>query len=165
MYTNIRLVLHGTLLWRHNGHDGVSNHQPHEWLLNRPSGRRSKKISKLRVTGLCAGIHRRPVNSPHKWPVTRKMFPLDDVIVNFKTTINWVVLGGLYRFSRQTKTSILQTYIIRNIGGVLWYGGQIKILLQCYIFIQLDISHYQPQIWVHYYLIFARWNTCKVLEQ
>ena len=27
------------------------------------------------------GIHRRPVNSPHKWPVTRKMFPLDDVIM------------------------------------------------------------------------------------
>ena len=27
------------------------------------------------------GIHRRPVNSPHKWPVTRKMFPFDDVIV------------------------------------------------------------------------------------
>ena len=26
------------------------------------------------------GIHRRPVNSPHKGPVTRKMFPLDDVI-------------------------------------------------------------------------------------
>ena len=26
------------------------------------------------------GIHRRPVNSPHKWPVTRKMFPFDDVI-------------------------------------------------------------------------------------
>ena len=28
------------------------------------------------------GIHRRPVNSPHKWPVTRKMFPFDDVIMN-----------------------------------------------------------------------------------
>ena len=27
------------------------------------------------------GIHRGPVNSPHKWPVTRKMFPFDDVIV------------------------------------------------------------------------------------
>ena len=27
------------------------------------------------------GIHRRPVNSPHKWPVTRKMFPVDDVIM------------------------------------------------------------------------------------
>ena len=28
------------------------------------------------------GIHRWPVNSPHKWPVTRKMFPFDDVIMN-----------------------------------------------------------------------------------
>ena len=27
------------------------------------------------------GIHRSPVNSPHKWPVTRKMFPFDDVIM------------------------------------------------------------------------------------
>ena len=25
------------------------------------------------------GIHRGPVNSPHKWPVMRKMFPFDDV--------------------------------------------------------------------------------------
>ena len=27
------------------------------------------------------GIHRGPVYSPHKWPVTRKMFPFDDVIM------------------------------------------------------------------------------------
>ena len=27
------------------------------------------------------GIHRGPANSPHKWPVTRKMFPFDDVIM------------------------------------------------------------------------------------
>ena len=27
------------------------------------------------------GIHRGPVNSPHKWPVTRKMFPFDNVIM------------------------------------------------------------------------------------
>ena len=26
-------------------------------------------------------IHRVPVNSPHKWPLTRKMFPLDDIII------------------------------------------------------------------------------------
>ena len=30
------------------------------------------------------GIHRGPVNSPHKWPVTRKMFPFDDVIMLIK---------------------------------------------------------------------------------
>ena len=27
------------------------------------------------------GIHRGPVNSPHKWPVTRKKIPFDDVIM------------------------------------------------------------------------------------
>ena len=29
------------------------------------------------------GIHRGPVNSPHKWPVTRKIFPFDDVIMEY----------------------------------------------------------------------------------
>ena len=28
------------------------------------------------------GIHRSPVNSPHKWQLTRKMFPFDDVIMD-----------------------------------------------------------------------------------
>ena len=41
--------------WRHNGRDSISNHQPHDCLLNRLFGRRSKKTSKLRVTGLCVG--------------------------------------------------------------------------------------------------------------
>ena len=44
-----------TLQWRHNDHDGVSNHQPHGCLLNRLFGHRSKKTSKFRVTGLCVG--------------------------------------------------------------------------------------------------------------
>ena len=44
-----------SLLRRHNGRDGVSNHQPHDCLLNRSFRRRSKKTSKFRVTGLCAG--------------------------------------------------------------------------------------------------------------
>ena len=33
------------------------------------------------------GIHRWPVNSPHKWPVTREMFPFDDVIIS--CLFNW----------------------------------------------------------------------------
>ena len=67
------------LLWRHNGRGSVSNYQPHDYLLNRLFRRRSKKTSKLRVTGLFA--RNSPVNSPHKWPVTRKMFPFEDVIM------------------------------------------------------------------------------------
>ena len=70
-----------TLHWRHNDHDSVSNHQPHGCLLNRLFRRRSKKTSKLCVTGLCAGNSPGPVNSLHKGPVTRKMFPFVDVIM------------------------------------------------------------------------------------
>ena len=44
-----------SLQWRHNGRDGVSNHQSHDCLLNRLVRHRSKKISKLRVTGIGAG--------------------------------------------------------------------------------------------------------------
>ena len=44
-----------SLLWRHNEPDDVSNHQPHDCLLNRLFGHRSKKTSKLRVSGLCVG--------------------------------------------------------------------------------------------------------------
>ena len=48
-----------TLQWRHNGWDGILNHQPQDYLLNRlfrrSSRRSSKRTSKLLVTGLCAG--------------------------------------------------------------------------------------------------------------
>ena len=44
-----------SLQWRHNERDGVSNHQPCDCLHNRLFRRRSKKTSKLRVTGICMG--------------------------------------------------------------------------------------------------------------
>ena len=36
------------------------------------------------------GIHRVPVNSPQKWPVTRKIFPLDDVIMSWPIYTCWI---------------------------------------------------------------------------
>ena len=44
------------LQWRHNGRDSVSNHQPLDCLLNRLFRRRSKKTSKIRVTGLVTNV-------------------------------------------------------------------------------------------------------------
>ena len=34
------------------------------------------------------GIHRRPVNSPHKGPVTREMFPFDDVVLYHESMVD-----------------------------------------------------------------------------
>ena len=39
----------------HNGCDGISNHQPHDCLLNCLFRHWSKKTSKLHITGLCTG--------------------------------------------------------------------------------------------------------------
>ena len=44
-----------TLRWRHNEHDGVSNHQRLHCLLKSLFRCRSKETSELRVTGLCGG--------------------------------------------------------------------------------------------------------------
>ena len=96
-----------SLQWRHNDHNDVSNHQPRGRLLNRLFRRRSKKTSKLRVTGLYAGNSPGPVNAPHKGPVTQKMIPFDDVIMMSSKSI----------FNRGSKI----TNFVPDISGV-WHN-------------------------------------------
>ena len=45
------------------------------------SGGDQRKNQSSASLAFVQGIHRSSVNSPHKWPVTRKMFPFDDVIM------------------------------------------------------------------------------------
>ena len=75
------------LQWRHNGRDGVSNHQSP--ILNRYSGADQRKHQSSASLAFVRGIHRWPVNSPHKGPVTRKMFPFDDVIMVLIMQDDW----------------------------------------------------------------------------
>ena len=84
------------LQWRHNDHDSVSNYQPHGCLLNCLFRRKSEKTSKLRVTGLCVGNSPGPVNSPHKGPVTWKMFPFDDFILRWNIVVRWFPFNQLF---------------------------------------------------------------------
>ena len=74
------------LQWRHNEHDSVSNHQPHGCLLNCLFRQIKEKHQSPASLAFVRGIHRGPVNSPHKGPVTRKMFSFDDV--NILNSIN-----------------------------------------------------------------------------
>ena len=67
-----------SLQWPHNERSGVSNHQRLHCLLNCWFRRRSKKTSKLRVTFVTGEF-------PALRPVTRKMLPLDDVIMLWVT--------------------------------------------------------------------------------
>ena len=45
------------------------------------SGADQRKHQSSASQAFVLGIHRWPVDSLHKWPVTRKMFPFDDVIM------------------------------------------------------------------------------------
>ena len=69
------------LQWRHNERHGVSNRRCLDCLLNRFFRCISKRTSNLRVTGPCEGNPPATGCSPHKGPVTREMFPFDDVIM------------------------------------------------------------------------------------
>ena len=52
------------------------------------SGADQRKHQSSASLALVRGIHRGPVNSPHKRPLTRKMFPFDDVIMNYISCMN-----------------------------------------------------------------------------
>ena len=69
------------LRWRHYGRDSVSNHQPLEVYSIIYSEADQRKHQSSSSLAFVWGFHRGPVNSPHKWPVMRKMFPFDDVIM------------------------------------------------------------------------------------
>ena len=58
-----------------------------------------RKYQSSASLALAQGIHRRPVNSPHKWPVTRKMFPFDDVVMKEFSTQR--IMIGLINISKQ----------------------------------------------------------------
>ena len=90
------------------------------------SGTDKKKKKKLRVTGLCEGNSPGPVNSPHKRPVTRKMFPFDDVIimvngnehhVQYQTRVSGVYFCMLYEWTLYEFTCLRGADHILNGGS------------------------------------------------
>ena len=98
-----------SLQWRHNGRDSVSNHPRHHCLLNRLLWRRSKKTSKHWPLS--------PVISPHKRPVTWKMFPFDDVIM-----WNWCIWNKIQISQRPMSQRLLNTVRYTSIKvHYIWY--------------------------------------------
>ena len=66
-----------SLQWLHNERSCISNHL----CLNCLFRRRSKKTSKLCITGLDEGNSLVTGEFPSQWPVMQKMFPFDDIIM------------------------------------------------------------------------------------
>ena len=108
----VRLGKNVTLLWRHDGDDSVLNQQPCSTVYSDADQRKHQSSASL---AFVRGIHRGPVNSPHKWPVTRKMFPFDDVIMK-PMSIRNLLLGSTTGF-----------FQIRQGQFTAWWRHQMKI--------------------------------------
>ena len=73
-------------------------------------------------------IHRGPVNFPHKWPVTRKMFPFDDVImVEFPPRCRrWSIYDTHSAVSTAVKIHSIAPFV--TINFVLLYSLMIHVI-------------------------------------
>ena len=97
------------------------------------SGVNQRKHQSSAFLAFVRGIHRSPVNSPHKAPVTRKMFPFDDVIM---ARGKWVKSTNteLKQNTPKYKPDTLYLQIIFINGVKQYYGCCTK--LQMYFAIQ-----------------------------
>ena len=57
------------------------------------SGADQRKHQSSTSLAFVRGNHRGPVNSPHKWPVTRKIFPFDDIIMFLVVSLCFLQYG------------------------------------------------------------------------
>ena len=67
------------------------------------------------------GIHRGPVNSPHKWPVTRKIFPFDDVIMRCHEVVTCGFIFPTPFGIRYWGGSV--TFLVKRIPGIHFTNG------------------------------------------
>ena len=97
------------------------------WVNNREAGdlRRYRThydvIVMFRVTGLCVGNSPGPVNSPHKGPVTREMFPFDDVIMTIITSPKWREMS--------LTPGLLSNFLLASARSWAWWGVVDKLML------------------------------------
>ena len=70
------------------------------------------------------GIHRGPVNSPHKWPVTRKMFPFRDVIMSI-SGMQLTLQSCLRNISKRYKENRLK--INSDKSKVALFGSKVQL--------------------------------------
>ena len=103
-----------SLQWRHNECNGVSNHQPQIVYSTVYSGADQRKHESSASMAFVQGIHRWPVNSPHKGPVMQKLCLFDDIIMccgnsagvqtDWYWMLNWSLHACIYRWVGARKT-------------------------------------------------------------
>ena len=114
------------------------------------SGADQRKHQSTASLAFVWGIHRWPVNSPHKGPVTRKMFPFDDVIMTNFLWLFFAPTGSDVMIMNSKNTRYLCTPC-----GLLWL-----FLCPCYCQNYPDSKVHEAHIWTHLGPTGLRWVPC-----
>ena len=140
------------LQWRHNEREGVSNHRRLDCLLNCLGADQTKHQSSA-LLAFVRGIHRWPVDSPHKGEVRRKNFLL--------MTSSWhMVWDMFYSSSFQNNMNMKFTYFQNQIKNILFkqlasssgHGFcNIKYMMTS-IHGAVDLPPYIPTIYIYIYI-------------
>ena len=108
--------------WRHNERDGVSNYRICIVCSAVCSGADQRKHQSSTSLAFVRGIHRWPVDSPHKGSVTRKIFPFDDVIMyqaQSQQSANYWDILHMIIFDLATKYVMIFWYMFVKTPSVL----------------------------------------------
>ena len=108
------------------------------------SGADQRKHRNSASLAFVRGIHQWPVNSPHKWPITRKMFPFDDVIVPCSASAIWWPIAyctGYFmtRLDHILLFAVLELYQTFINAVKTWYFKMKSILISFRVSIEQSI--------------------------
>ena len=112
------------------------------------------------------GIHRGPVNSPHKWPVTRKTFPFDDVIM-----FQWNMNPNAKMFYQESACEIVVCKILTILVRTQCVNSSLCHVMSCHIIvykvminqiISLTIFHHDSNLMK--ILFYSHPNSIKVIS-
>ena len=90
------------------------------------SGPDQRKHQSSASLAFVRGIHRWPVNSPHKWPVTRKMFPFDDVIM---FPFQWTYPSSASAIQAVLTPSLVRVDTMSAASGLGWSILKVHVII------------------------------------
>ena len=116
--------------------------------------RRSKKTSNSASLAFVKGIHRWPVNSPHKGPVTRKMLPFDDVVIRVRYGVSLMSSKPMSPYLRKKPMSPCLKKTLSPFG-YLWCNIRYQGPICMDMYANMNIIWYVVLLCKYYMLIYV----------
>ena len=118
------------------------------------SGADQRKQQSSASLAFVRGIHRGPTNSPHKWLVTRKMLPFDDVIMGRSgACIHWKEMSLITtrsHTSRSLEKCVKRFPVVPKFGELIIFKVRLPLSAQQFVFPSNEYHAYVIGVFFHW---------------